>query len=44
MAEVKKVEATVESRQKEIKNEKLVVLDEKHANSNSDILKESDEN
>ena len=44
MVETKRLETAVESRQKAIQNEKLVVLDDTPANSNSEIQKESDEN
>ena len=44
MVETKRLETAVESRQKAIQNEKLVLLDDTPANSNSEIQKESDEN
>ena len=44
IVETKRLETAVESRQKAIQNEKLVVLDDTPANSNSEIQKESDEN
>ena len=44
MVETKRLETAAESRQKTNQNEKLVVLDDTPANSNSEIQKESDEN